>query len=267
MTFVVFVCCSCSAKQSATPDMRAKLSFDACVGHPAFSSQGKSAVCESRRPAFPKLIVQDTPEVRHFISYFKSTRRRFMEESLSRGEDHWADMSEVMNAFGLSERLISVALVESGFKPEARSRRGAVGMWQIMPRTARYLGLTVNIFVDQRKDPRKSTAAAARYLAELYTRFDDWYLALAAYNAGPTRVSKAIRQSNSRDFFEIARKGYLKKETAQFVPKVLAAVLITSNPQRFGFGAQQPLNREVVTLESNSESEELASVSANRNRL
>ncbi len=245
-------------------------SLDACVGHPALSAQGSLDYCETQRPKFPELVVRDTPEVRYFIKFFQSERKRFMEESLERSVFCMKDMTDILEAYGLPKRLIGVALVESGFKSKARSRRGAVGMWQIMPRTARYLGLSVNIFVDQRKDIIKSTAAAARYLAELYNRFDDWYLALAAYNAGPTRVSRAIRKANSRDFYEIARRGFLKKETVQFVPKVLAAALISSRPRRFGFiGNREGVVRFAGDKQSNNNMHlrGLASADPNRNRL
>lgn len=184
---------------------------------------------------YPPLIVRDHAGVRHFIRYFRTTRRRFMGESLIRREKYKLMMRGVFSYYGLPEDLSYIALVESGYKPVARSHRSAVGMWQFMRRTARHCGLEVSAWTDERRNPEKSTLAAARYLKELYDRFGDWYLAIAAYNGGPGRVSRAIRRTGSRDFFVIAKSGYLRRETIDFVPKVLAAIVIGRNPEQFGF--------------------------------
>lgn len=197
--------------------------------------KGKSNNGRAEDVKYPALVVLDTPEVRHFVSVFKTSQRPFMEQSLTRKEQCYPVVSDVLREFGLPGRLFGVPIVESMLDPEARSQRGAVGLWQIMPHTARYLGLEVSFFADHRKNVALSTTAAARYLAELYDKYDDWYLALAAYNAGAGNVSKAIQDGGSRDFFVLARKGLLPKETTEFVPKVLAASLISADPKRFGF--------------------------------
>lgn len=124
----------------------------------------------------------------------------------------------VLMAHGLPVDLIAVAKVESALDPRARSPKGALGMWQLMPATAQRFGLAEA----DRTDPVRSTVAAARLLRYLYSRFDDWRLALAAYNAGEGAVDRAIRQAGSRDFAEIARRRLLPGETLQYVPKVSA---------------------------------------------
>ena len=115
----------------------------------------------------------------------------------------------------------SLAIVESGLKPEARSRVGAVGLWQFMPSTGRMFGLNRDWYIDERQDPEKSTEAACKYLKQLYRMFGDWELALAAYNTGPGNVRKAIRRSGyKKSFWDIYR--YLPRETRSYVPQFVA---------------------------------------------
>lgn len=118
--------------------------------------------------------------------------------------------------------LLAVAMVESGFSPKALSPKGARGIWQFMPATARRYGLAVEPGNDQRTHPEHSTRAAARYLRDLYTQFRDWKLALAAYNAGENRIQRIIDRTGIRSFDEMARRGYLPAETRKYVPAVLS---------------------------------------------
>jgi len=122
-----------------------------------------------------------------------------------------------------SPYLWSVARVESGFNPAAVSPKGALGMFQFMPATARRFGLQVDTRVDERLDPTRSAVAAARYLNFLHGRFGDWKLALAAYNSGEQRVASAVERGRTRDFYELSRRGLLPEETRLYVPRVLAA--------------------------------------------
>ena len=127
-------------------------------------------------------------------------------------------------------------MIESGFNNKAYSRAKATGTWQFMTGTARNYGLKVGYWVDERRNLEKSTRAASRLLKDLYKRYDDWYLALSAYNAGPGKVNRAIRRSKSRDFWKISKNPYLlRKETRNYVPKMLAAIIIGENPTYFGF--------------------------------
>jgi membrane-bound lytic murein transglycosylase D len=145
-----------------------------------------------------------------------------------------------------------VALVESGFKPTALSRASARGLWQFMAATGRGYGLEQTWFIDDRSNPEKATRAAAQYLKSLYEMFgNDWYLALAAYNSGPGRVQRALRLSRSRDYWQITRSTrYLPRETRDYVPMILAAVIIANNPALYGFEvvASGPLAHERVTV-------------------
>ncbi len=128
----------------------------------------------------------------------------------------------ILRQEGMPVGLLSVALVESGFHPFATSPKGAKGIWQFMPATARRYGLTVESNIDYRTDPTRSTKAAAQYLKALYQQFGDWKLALAAYNAGENRIQRIINKTKIYDFDELARRGFLPKETANYVPAVLS---------------------------------------------
>lgn len=123
---------------------------------------------------------------------------------------------------GLPEMLKYLPVVESNLRTKVVSSRGAAGLWQFMPATARYYGLQVDEEEDQRLDPQKASEAASIMLKELFEQFDDWFLALAAYNCGPSRVKRAIRKANSRDFDQI--KAFLPKQTRQYTSKFLAAL-------------------------------------------
>ena len=125
---------------------------------------------------------------------------------------------------GLPEDLVYLAMIESGFTPHAVSWANAVGPWQFISDTGRRYSLRIDKWIDERRDPIKSTVAAALYLKELYSLFNnDWYLAAAGYNAGENKILRAIGKYNTRDFWEMSKGSYLKRETKEYVPKLLAA--------------------------------------------
>jgi membrane-bound lytic murein transglycosylase D len=154
---------------------------------------------------------------------------------------------------GLPEDLVYLALIESGYNPRAYSRRKAMGLWQFRYHTGKRYGLRVNWWIDERRDPVKSTIAAARYLKDLYDRFECWYLAAAGYNAGEGKISRAIKRYKTEDFWELTRYPYLKRETKNFIPKMLAAALIAKNPKAYGFSDisyEEPIRFETVKVDA-----------------
>ncbi len=181
----------------------------------------------------PELVV--TPEVRDQLLSYLGENRKFVVEALERLKDHRRPINAAFNRNGVPEELIAVGFVESGFKVNARSPAGARGMWQFMKGTAKAYGLTINILKDDRLDPKKSSDAASRHLRDLYLQFRDWNLALAAYNAGSATVTRALRNSKNQDFWSLIYSGGFKRETREFVPRVLAAAIILDDPSRFGF--------------------------------
>lgn len=189
---------------------------------------------------------QDLPEsdipltlngkVEYFVTYFQTSGRKSFSRWLSRSERYIPMMREVLRKEGLPEDLVYLAMIESGFTPHAVSVASAVGPWQFISGTGKRYDLRIDQWIDERRDPLKSTVAAAMYLKELYSLFNqDWYLAAAGYNAGENKILRAIDKYNTRDFWEISKGSYLKRETKDYVPKLLAAAIIAKEPARYGF--------------------------------
>lgn len=185
------------------------------------------------------LIVRD-PKVDRHIQYFNSSIRDRFHKWLIRLGRYRPMVESVFAEFGLPLDLAYLSLVESGFNPRAYSRARATGPWQFMKGTARLYGLKVSWWVDERRDPIKSTVAAARYLRDLYDLFGNWPLAMAAYNAGEGRVGRALRKTDGESFYEIARSRYIRRETKEYVPRFMAATIIAKNPDQYGFPAFLP---------------------------
>lgn len=175
-------------------------------------------------------------KVEYFIRYFQNGGRSSFSRWLSRSERFIPMMREVLRKEGLPEDLVYLAMIESGFSPHAYSVASAVGPWQFMSDTGKHYSLRIDFWIDERRDPLKSTVAAAMYLKELYALFNkDWYLAAAGYNAGENKILRAINMYNSRDFWELTKGEYLKRETKDYVPKLLAAAIIAKEPAKYGF--------------------------------
>ena len=186
-------------------------------------------------PYFGGIPVVVNERVEFWINYFKNRGRRDFLRWLVRGESMKAVVFPVLEKKGLPKEFFYLAMVESGFNNVAHSSASATGTWQFMRGTAKLYGLKINHWVDERRDPARSTVAAANFLKDLYAKSGDWYLAMAGYNAGPGRIRRAIRRVKSRDFWKIARTVHLNRETSNYVPKVLAAILLATSPKEHGF--------------------------------
>ncbi|MBN2498547.1 MAG: LysM peptidoglycan-binding domain-containing protein [Deltaproteobacteria bacterium] len=190
--------------------------------------------------------------VEQYLDLLQGRARPTFTRWLSRTSRYYPLMQPILRKHGLPEDLVSVALVESGLHYAAFSRARASGPWQFMKHTGARYGLKSGFWVDERRDFIKATEAAARHLEDLFAEFGDWYLAWAAYNAGAGRVRRAIERSGARDFWSLAAAGALAQETQRYVPKIIAAAVISQNPERYGFGGiayQKPLEWEVVEVE------------------
>ena len=160
-------------------------------------------------------------KIGNYIRTYINNRGKSTDKLLGRVTNYFPIFEAELRKRDLPQELKILAVIESSLRPTVRSRVGAVGLWQFMHGTAKQYGLTISTAVDERRDPFRSTEAAAEFLKDLHERFDDWTLAIAAYNCGPGRISKAIRQSGSRNYWELLR--YLPKETQNYVPKFIAA--------------------------------------------
>ncbi|HEV2149822.1 MAG TPA: LysM peptidoglycan-binding domain-containing protein [Longimicrobiaceae bacterium] len=170
------------------------------------------------------------------LDYLVGQRKAVVGRWLERAEYYQDFVKAVFARHGLPTDLHHLAMVESGYIPTARSRAGAVGMWQFMPATGRQMGLRIDSLVDERMDPVRSTDAAARHLRDLHRTFGrDWSLAAAAYNAGPGRISRGMQGAGARDFWELAVWGTLAEETKQYVPRLYAVTIIARDRERFGY--------------------------------
>ncbi len=170
--------------------------------------------------------------VRRAIEFFQGKGRRVFTKWLERAEYNVAPMKRILAEEGLPDELVYLAMIESGFNPKAYSYAHASGPWQFIRSTARIFGLKVTWWYDERRDLVKSTKAAAKYLKKLYYDFEDWYLALAAYNTGEARVRRHIRRYGTNDFWRLRR---LPRQTRNYLPTYLAAATIAMNPERYGF--------------------------------
>lgn len=158
----------------------------------------------------------------------------------------------VMSEEGLPFDLIYLAFLESTYKTNAYSRARAKGIWQFMTTTGRQYGLRIDRYVDERSHPEKSTRAAARYLKDLYATFNDWHLAMAAYNTGAGNILRGQRRSGKKDYWSIAATRYMHRDTKNFVPAILALALMGKNPDKYGFSDLEhfaPLEYDTVTVE------------------
>ncbi|HET6464196.1 MAG TPA: transglycosylase SLT domain-containing protein [Nitrospiria bacterium] len=197
----------------------------------------------------------DVPIVRNesvedYIEYFQTEIRDKFKLWLERSGRYIPVMRQIFKEQGLPEDLVFVALIESGFNPYAYSRSRAVGPWQFIKGTGRLYGLRIDNWVDERRDPIKSTHAAARYFKDLYDRFGSWPLAMAGYNAGEKKIQRALVRAKADDFWDLRSTRYIRRETKGYVPKFMAATIIAKNPEKYGFTLDyhEPLKFDTVSV-------------------
>ena len=181
----------------------------------------------------------DHERVDYWVTRFTSDKKAEFESYLTRKREYDAMISDKLRQRGMPQDLIYLAMIESGFNPEAHSAQSARGIWQLIPDTARRYKLQVDDTVDERLDPAKSTDAALDYLQDLHERFGSWYLAAAAYNAGENRVGRVMTEvtgaerGTDADYYRIWDQ--LPGETRDFVPVMIAAARVAKEPSRYGF--------------------------------
>jgi membrane-bound lytic murein transglycosylase D len=226
------------------------LAMSATLAPPTPTAETKDTV--QADPVEHDVPIPFNQRVLAFIELFQGRLHDFIEEGMKRGSQYLPMIQDVFRREGLPLDLAFIPLVESAFKPNALSRAQAKGVWQFMRGTASENGLRQDWYIDERSDPVKATIAAAKYLGTLSRMFDgDWHLALASYNGGPGRVQRAMKRGGLGDFWELAaRPNLLPRETRDYVPMILAAIVVARNPAQYGFDFETaaPISSEKVTL-------------------
>jgi membrane-bound lytic murein transglycosylase D len=226
--------------------------MSATLAPPNATPEVKNAVSTDLQTIEYDIPIPLNQRVLAFVELFQGRLHDFLEEGMRRGSKYLPMVQNVFRAEGLPLDLAYVPLVESAFKPNALSRTKAKGVWQFMRGTGLENGLRQDWYIDERSDPEKATVAAAKYLATLAKIFDgDWHLALASYNGGPGRLQRAVKAGKLDDFWKLAaRPRLLPRETRDYVPMILAAIVIARNPAQYGFEfeTEPPHTYETVTL-------------------
>jgi membrane-bound lytic murein transglycosylase D len=228
------------------------LAMSATLGTPAADPGLKSAVQSDLLIGTHDIPIPLNQRVLSYIELFQGRLHDFIEEGMKRGSKYLPMIQNVFRAEGLPLDLAYVPLVESAFKPNALSRTKAKGVWQFMAGTGLENGLRRDWYIDERSDPEKATLAAAKYLRTLSKIFGgDWHLALASYNGGPGRMQRALKTARTDNFWTLTDKSkILPRETREYVPMILAAIVIARNPAQYGFDfeAETAVAFEKVTL-------------------
>lgn len=201
-----------------------------------------------------------TTTVDQFINYFKTKGKKQFQIWLDRKHEYGGLINEILTEQELPEELVNLAMIESGLNPKAFSRASAAGIWQFIYSTGKLYDLKRDWYVDERRDPIKSTYAACAHLKDLFEEFDHWYLALAAYNSGSGRVHRAMRLHQTSDFWQLHT---LPRETRNYIPYYLAAAIIARNPEEYGFETyskkrKAPFEFDTVELEKSADLSVLA---------
>lgn len=212
----------------------ARLVFLLLMVPPALAAQTDSSAAFA-----PELL--NRPEVSRYLAYFQGPARDRMTQWLARGTQYRGAIERRLADEGLPSEFAFLPVIESGFSNTATSRAGAAGMWQLIPETARGLGLRVDRWIDERRNPARATDAAIRHIRDLTREFGSPLLAAAAYNGGAGRVSRGLSRLGAGDddgedaFFALASRRMLPKETRDYVPQLVAAAAIGRDPARYGF--------------------------------
>ncbi len=194
------------------------------------------------------LPVTYNSNVSRWITYFQTNGKRFFKNWLEKSSKYMPGIQNQLKSAGLPTDLAYMVMIESGFSATAVSTANAVGPWQFISSTGKNYGLNQNYWLDERRDLEKSTQAAIRYLKDLHSEFGSWYLVAASYNMGEGGLRNRIKKYKTSDYWELVNRGALPKETQEYVPKILAAMMISKAPNLYGF--RELDNERQLTYES-----------------
>ncbi len=207
------------------------------------------------------LPVTYNKRVSHWIQHFQNKGKFWFSDWLERANKYMPFIQKELKNNNLPQDLAYMVMIESGFDPNAVSHANAVGPWQFIQPTGERYGLKVNWWLDERRDLKKSTLSAIQYLRDLYSEFGSWYLVAASYNMGETGLRRKIQRYKTRDFWELSKLGALPQETTDYVPKILAAMMIAKAPALYGFynvAKMEPLTYDFAIAPGGTDLDELA---------
>ena len=222
------------AEAKADPTSQAKNAPKGAVSTVSKSKESKKV------PSSIEIVHNE--RVQKWIDYFYKRDSARFQRALNRGFFYQDIVERTLRESHLPPELFFLPLIESSYVYHAKSHASAVGIWQFMKGTGRQYGLRVNRYLDERKHVILSSQAAAKYLKDLYTAFGSWELAMAAYNCGEHRVLRAIMKGDTKDYWKLVEKKLLPKETRNYVPKFMAAVIVGQNPEKYGLKSSHRLN-------------------------
>ncbi len=207
------------------------------------------------------LPVTYNKRVSFWINHFQVSGKIWFRGWLEKSTRYMPFIQKELKNEGLPQDLAYMVMIESGFNPFAKSSANAVGPWQFIQPTGERYGLQVSWWLDERRDLKKATRAAIRYMRDLYSEFGSWYLVAASYNMGENGLRRQIQKHKTKDYWELARAGALPQETMDYVPKILAAMLIAKVPSLYGFreiAQLDPLDYELVMVRRGTDLNQLA---------
>lgn len=264
---VVLLLCGCAGKQDPGPQVSLSVRPLADKGSDPLYSREKS-VFEDAGDLDKNIPGHALEDVRREYQELLREKRPAVCAFTKRSEQYLAYARKVFKERGMPEELAYLAIVESGYRPDALSKAGAAGAWQFMPQTGLHYGLAQDWWQDERLDPYKATEAAADYLKKLYNDFGDWPTAIAAYNAGEGKISRALSGTGGKDFYELKALNHkleesaqIKEETKNYVPRFMAVTKIMRNLPKLGFDAINPEKSQVINRYSASPGTDLKALS------
>jgi membrane-bound lytic murein transglycosylase D len=226
------------------------------------TSQTSVSISSNETPFIFDIPVTYNDRVSSWIRWFQTEGRGSFKTWLERSSRYVPVIEDELQKAGLPQDLVYLAMIESGFRPDAASHMGAIGLWQFIASTGRHYGLNIGWWIDERRDFSKSTKAAIAYMKELNGEFNSWYLVAASYNMGESGVRRLIKRHATNNFWELADMKALPRETTDYVPKIIAATLIAKAPALYGFrdlDYQMPLAFDTVRVPGGTDLINLAS--------
>lgn len=255
-----------SRSGAATPPSQKSVSAERFSTHGISLKEKLRALALSNTHSSSNALIFDLPvtynrQVSKWIDYYQTKGQRWFREWLERSSAYMPFIQKELNRANLPMDLAFMVMIESGFSPYSVSPADAVGPWQFIESTGTRYGLTKSWWLDERKDFGKSTLAAIKYIKDLYEEFGSWYLVAASYNMGENGLRKQIKKHKTKDYWTLIKLKALPLETQEYVPKILAAMLISKAPNMYGFrdiSRREPLDYDVIKVPGGTEIDRLA---------